>query len=273
MGLLLIYPFLPGTWDVLAFPVSMTVQLLGAAGLLVVPVGFFWLMYERRVRTNRPLQTVDRGYQFGVVSLVVASIAVALVVLMVGLGTSLTLGGSFLVSWVFLVARWWPALKALKQVDAGYLNPAPVYVIVLPLATMMLQLVLAAPLTDLSRNRAIRNSAEFIRDIEAFHDTYGQYPITLTAQWKDYNPGVVGVEKFLYAPQGASYNLFFEQPRFLFDDIGAREWVVYNPLDEHRMYSHTSWFLLLSPEEVQRTQGWFAVYDAGVPHWKYFFFD
>ncbi len=35
------------------------------------------------------------------------------------------------------------------------------------------------------------------------------------------------------------------------------------------MYSHASWFLLLSPEEVVRTQGWFAVRDAGAPHWKF----
>jgi hypothetical protein len=59
----------------------------------------------------------------------------------------------------------------------------------------------------------------------------------------------------------------------LFDNIGTREWVVYNPRDEHRMYSHTSWFLLLSPEELERSQGWYAVHDSPTPHWKYFSFD
>lgn len=117
------------------------------------------------------------------------------------------------------------------------------------------------------------NSAEFIRDIEAYHDAYGHYPVSLAAMWKDYDPNVVGIEKYHYSPHGDTYNLFFEQPRFFFDNIGTREWVVYNPQDEHRMYSHTAWLLQLSPEELERSQGWYAVHTGSRPHWKYFWFD
>jgi hypothetical protein len=133
--------------------------------------------------------------------------------------------------------------------------------------------VLAAPLTEFSRNRAIANSHDFVRDIEVYHDEYGRYPVSLAAMWKDYYPDIVGIEKFHYSPFGESYNLFFEQPRFLFDNIGTREWVVYNPNDDQRMFSHTAWFLLLTPEELERSQGWYAVHDASTPHWKYFWFD
>ena len=29
----------------------------------------------------------------------------------------------------------------------------------------------------------------------------------------------------------------------------------------------------LSPEELERSQGWYAVQEASSPHWKYFWFD
>jgi hypothetical protein len=74
-------------------------------------------------------------------------------------------------------------------------------------------------------------------------------------------------------PDGQAYHLFFEQPRFLFDNIGTREFVVYNKLDERFMISHASWILLMTPQELETSQGWYAVRDAPSPHWRYFWFD
>jgi hypothetical protein len=91
--------------------------------------------------------------------------------------------------------------------------------------------------------------------------------------YKDYYPNTLGVEKFHYLPFGNSYNLSFEQPRFFLDIIGTKEWVVYNPKDEHRVYSHTSWFLLLSQQESEIRQGWFLSVDTKHKHWKSFYFD
>ena len=70
-----------------------------------------------------------------------------------------------------------------------------------------------------------------------------------------------------------SYNVFFRQPRFFFDNFGTEEFVVYNKQDEHIMLSHTSWILIFTPEEMRKTQGWYEVHDAPSPHWKYFWFD
>jgi hypothetical protein len=161
----------------------------------------------------------------------------------------------------------------MKKAEIESINPTPFYLIFLPVILLLFQLVLAVPITELSRNYAIAQSAEFIDDIEAYHNEYGHYPVSLQAMWKDYYPDVVGVEKYHYSSYGESYNLYFEQPRFLLDNLGTREWVVYNPDDDQRMYSHTAWFLLLSPEELERSQGWYAVHDAATPHWKYFWFD
>jgi len=153
------------------------------------------------------------------------------------------------------------------------LSVVPVYLIVLPLYVLILQLYIAKPLTDRSRERTIANAAEFIRDIEDFQSKNGYYPKTLQAMYKDYHPKTVGVEKYHYLPFGHSYNISFEQPGFFLDSTGTREWVVYNPEDEHRVYSHTSWFLLLPPAESEHSQGWYKSEDTEFKHWKSFFFD
>lgn len=205
-------------------------------------------------------------------SLISASV-LALLVSLLSLIISIAMAVLALALWSFAVSRLLSKLKSLKTAEVEGINPAPMYLIVIPLAMLIFQVMFAAPLTEFSRNRAIANSNEFIRDIEAYHDEYGYYPISLQAMWKDYYPDVVGVEKFHYSQFGESYNLFFEQPRFLFDNVGTREWVVYNPKDEHRMFSHTAWFLLLTSEELERSQGWYEVRDTSIPHWKYFWFD
>lgn len=144
----------------------------------------------------------------------------------------------------------------------------PLYLILVPGLLLAVQLAFATPITEWSRNRAIRNSADILRDIEAYKTEHGQYPVSLFAVWPDYSPSVIGVEQYYYEPQGESYNLIFEQPRFLLHDFGAREFVVYNPLGEHKVVSHAAW-RLSNPE----LQGWYAVHDTGVQHWQYFLFD
>jgi hypothetical protein len=119
----------------------------------------------------------------------------------------------------------------------------------------------------------IANSAELINDIEEYRAANGRYPSSLLAVWKDYHPSVVGIEQFHYAPNRDAYNLFFEQPTFLFDNLGTREFVVYNKLDEHVIPSHAHWILVWTPEELEARQGWYTVHDAPSPHWKYFWFD
>jgi hypothetical protein len=161
----------------------------------------------------------------------------------------------------------------LKGAEPEGFHPAPVYLTALPLAVLLGQVAIADPATAFSRQRAIRKSAEIIRDLEAHHAREGRYRISLAAVWKDYSLAVVGIERYEYAPHGDAHDLFFEQPRFLFDDFGAREFVVYNPRDEQAMISHASWILILSREELARSPGWFAVHDIAAAPWKRFLFD
>ncbi|MCA2968543.1 MAG: hypothetical protein INH43_08515 [Acidobacteriaceae bacterium] len=119
----------------------------------------------------------------------------------------------------------------------------------------MTQLLLAAPMARASRDRAIANVSPYIADIEQYHARHRRYPVSLQAQHRDYHAKVVGVERNVYVQQGYSYNLSFEQPRFLLDRFGTREWVVYNQRDVHRVYRHTAW-LLPPPKVAEPRQGW-----------------
>lgn len=275
LGLCIVYPFLPGDYDAVAVPLSTVVQLYGAAELVLVLIGILWLVYEVRaqVQRKRDRQNTRAGYYFAVVSLITASLVATAVTLLVLFGISTAMGLFAFALWSYAMYRVLPGLKSLKNFEATSFNPAPLYLIILPLAVLLIGIVLAAPLTEFSRNRAITNCSEFIEDIEAYHDKHGEYPVSLSAMWKDYYPDVIGVERFHYSRFGESYNVSFEQPRFFLDNIGTREWVVYNPNDEHRMFTHTAWFLMLSPEDLERSQGWYEVHNAEAPHWKYFWFD
>jgi hypothetical protein len=256
----MIYPFLPGRYDRLAVPLSTMAQVFGVVGLALVPGGLLWLTMPRF------------GFALSVLSTAVGTCVAAIL----GLFATLSVGNAFgvltLTIWAYALVQLIPRLKRLKHADSRGFHPAPVYLVCLPVLALVSQLALVAPMTRASRARAIANATEFIGDIEQYHARHGRYPASLEAQYNDYYPDVVGVDQYTYAPQGDSYNLSFEQPRFLLDRFGTREWVVYNPRDEHRVYSHTAW-LLPPPEVPEPSQGWYASGETGYAHWMYFFFD
>lgn len=243
----------------MAVPISTIIQVFGLVGLALVPVGVLWLVMPKN------------GFGFAITTLVIGTIVILIITLFAILSVGKSFGVLTILLWTFCIILLIPKIKSLKLNTENKSNWLPVYLIYLPVFTLLLQLNIAKPLTLLSRNRAISNADRFIRHIEEYHTQQGQYPLTLQAQNKDYYADVVGVEKYLYAPYRKGYNLSFEQPRFLLDKFGTREWVVYNPLDENSVYSHTAW--LLPTEQAEPTQGWYASGETGHQHWKYFLFD
>jgi hypothetical protein len=275
MVLGMFYPYFPGQYDGLAVTLSTMAQLTGIVGLLLVPMGALWLIYELRKRTRKKqnLPYASRGYFFAITSLIIASIVAMIVSLLAVLSMGLSFGLLTAALWIYIGARLIPGLKRVKNAETGNFNPAPLYLVFIPVAVLLFQLTLGARAMEFSRDRAILSSAELINDIENHRIEQGRYPSSLLAVNKDYQPSVVGVEQYYYAVQGDAYNLFFEQPRFLLLEFGTREIVMYNRLDEHIMPSHVYWILIWTPEELATQQGWYAVHEASSPHWKYFWFD
>ncbi len=254
-----IYPFIPGEYDRLAMPLSTLIQGFGIIGLLHSVLGLFWLLIPRKYRF------------FAKLSLFLAFLLTMVFTFIACLIAGLLFG---IIILVLLVLIFFISKKRLyESIYTESFSFVPVYLLSLPLSVLIIQLFIAEPITNWSRNRTIAGADALIRDIESFSTKNGYYPKTLQAMYDDYSSQTVGVEKFHYLPFGGSYNISFEQPRFLLDIIGTKEWVVFNPEDEHRVYSHTSWFLLLPPEESESRQGWYSSVSTNHKHWKSFFFD
>jgi hypothetical protein len=256
----MVYPFLPGEYDRLAVPLSTMAQVFGVVGLALVPGGLLWSTMPRL------------GFAVSVLSTAVGTCVALILALFATLSVGNAFGVVTLAAWAYVLVRLIPRLRRLKRAESSGFHPAPVYLVCLPVLALAAQLALVAPMARASRDRAIANASAFIGEIEQYHARHGRYPVSLQAQNRDYYPDVVGVERYVYVPQGDSYNLSFEQPRFLLDRFGTREWVVYNPRDEHRVYSHTAW-LLPPPDVAEPSQGWYASGETGHAHWRYFLFD
>jgi len=259
-------PFLPGRYDSLAVPVSGMAQIFGTVGLLLVPVGALWVAsgYWSRLA----------GKQYGIaITALIASSFVWLIVSLSALMSSLLLGLGVIGLWIYVVARVLPRLKLLKSATTQPTSAVAFYLLFVPVAVVLLQLAVVGSAVEFSRNRAITNSAELIREIEEYRNANGHYPKSLLAEHQDYQPSVIGINQYYYEPSGDAYNLFFEQPTFLLANPGTREFVVYNKRDQQTMIAHDSDILRWTPEQLQQRRGWYAVHDTSRPHWKYFWLD
>lgn len=237
-------PFLPGSYDSLAVPLSMMARMFGYASLLLVPVGVLWL--------------ATRHHAFAVVALIAWAIVWAVVTLVAATLGSLSLGVITLAIGVFLTLR----MRTMKN--------APLYLMVVPIAVALLQWMLIRPMIEFSRSRAIRNSEPLIADIEKYRAARGHYPPSLLSVWKDYKPSVIGIDRYHYEPSGDAYNLVFEQLAW---PIGTQEFVVYNPRDRQTMTSHAMDLLEFTGRDLELRRGFYAVRDTQHLHWKYFWFD
>ena len=259
-------PFLPGRFDSLAAPLSGMSRIFGVVGLLLVPVGALWAAsgYWNRLAAKQ--------YPIAIAALIASSVVWILISLGALVSSGFLLGLGSLALWAYGVSRVLPRLRLLKSAPPRPTSAVALYLLIVPVAVTLLQMAVVAPAIESSRNRAIRNSARLIADIEQYRAAHGRYPASLLSVWEDYLPGVIGIKEYHYEPSGETYNLFFEQVALHF---GTREFVMYNPRDQHVMTSHKMDLLQFTPEELalERSRGHYAVHDAPHPHWKYFWFD
>lgn len=257
-------PFLPGRYDMLAVPLSFMAQLFGVVGLLLVPVGVLWLA------SGYWSALAGKHYVFAVASLIVASLIWAIVSLAAITSGGLSFGSIVLAVGIYVLVTLGSRLKEMKGATPRHVTTIALYLIVLPITAALLRFVVVRPAIELSRSRAIRNSTELIADIERYRAARGRYPPSLLSLWEDYEPSVIGIEQFHYEISGDAYNLIFEQFAY---PVGTREIVVYNPRDQQVATSHDMDLLQLSPEDLERQRGYYAVHETRHPHWKYFWFD
>lgn len=251
--------FLPGGYDPSAVILSSIAHAVGFAGILLIPIGLTWLVFGR---SNRKIIRVAASTACSVVVTLAAAlgaVAGGSIYLAIGL---LVLGAY--ISFRFVRWNW------RHESDIGTLDPIPLYFVIIPLLVLTARFAFIETAVDFSRNRAIENSREIIQAIEAYHARNGHYPVSLHSEWEDYDPGIVGIGRYYYEPNGDAYNLFFEQ---FSDELGTREFVMYNKLGKHQFSAHNRDILEFSPQDRARQQGWHRVVDLPHKNWKYFQFD
>lgn len=268
-------PWFPGRYDPVALPLSVTLQLLVLCGILLVPITLLVSISKfgiSRLLGGAPLQP-GRGNPWALGLLVTASFQVAAVVLVVFFAFSPVMALVLIAAWCLVPGRLFTRWRKNRNSPSWPSRPVAVSLAAVPAIVLGLEIALAELAVEFSRNRAISNATGLIAAIERHHAEYGELPDSLISVWKDESPGVAGIAQYHYSPDGDSYNLIFEQPHLLIDNIGVREFVVYHPKDGHLMPSHDSWILIWSRDQIRANQGWHESLTTVHPHWKIFLFD
>ena len=256
-------PFLPGSHDGLALALSEMAHMFGILGLLLVPIGLLWIAADRSKRL------AQKRHLFPLLALIASTLVWAGLWVAAVVQSGFVLGFAIVALWICMLRKAW---TNARQTPPDHPSTLPVYLIMVPVVVALLQWAFVERAIEFSRNRAILNSAPLIAAIENYRARNGYYPTSLLAELPDFKPDVIGIREYRYEPHGEAYNLVFEQFNYRF---GTREFVVYNPRDEHVMTAHASDILELTPEQlvVERTRGHNARYDLPQPHWKIFWFD
>jgi len=163
-------PFLPGRYDSLAVPLSSMAQVIGTAGIVLVPVGVVWMVAERSQHGVRWRRV------FAILTAIVSSLVWAVVCLTAVLQSGFALGCGAFALWGFAARRAWRKLTRVSAGTPDAPTALPVYLIGVPVAVASLQMAVVRPAVEYSRNRAIRNGAPLIAAIEQHRATYGRYP-------------------------------------------------------------------------------------------------
>ncbi|HKV34974.1 MAG TPA: hypothetical protein VJP89_11645 [Pyrinomonadaceae bacterium] len=261
-------PFLPGSYDNLAIALSEMAHMFGIVGLLLVPVGLLWIGFERSSRL------AQKRHAFPLLALIASTLVWASLGLAAIVHSGLMLAFAVVLIWVLVLRKAWARFRQGGSTSSSLARASalPFYLVAVPIAVALLQWATVDRAVEMSRNRAIANSAPLIAAIEEYRNKNGRYPTSLLAEYPDIRPQVMGIREYHYEPHGAAYNLVFEQFNYRF---GTREFVVYNPLDENVMTAHAIDILEMTPEQliVERTRGHYSGHDLPQPHWKYFWFD
>jgi hypothetical protein len=253
----MLLPFLPGRHDPLAATLAASATGVSFGSLLLVPIGVVWLMSTR-------------GYGLAKAALIVGTIVAAGAALVTAANGSMAAAAVVLaasVAWLITLRR---RVASAQTNGTTLARSVAVALIVVPLAATAARVALVGSASVWSRDRAMANSAEIIRDIERFRERTGAYPVAINSLWPDYHPGSIGIDRYRYEPNGEAYNLYFEHPS---TDFAAREIVMYNPRGEQDFSSHAFDLLQLSPEQIRQQRGYFASETLRQAKWKRFLFD
>lgn len=250
----LLLPYFPGRYDSVSQVLSAMVQITGFFGLLVVPVAIVWLVQEIKKTGNDSTTIIASriSYYCALIATCLCSILFLFFVLTFFVAAGVLAGITSFAVLVFLWYKLIPSLKKLKDKPNKKFNATPAYLLSVPLLAVAGCMFFLKPASEFSRNLAIREAETLINSIENYYNEKGSYPESIDDLPSVPKPSVIGIDNFQYEKNGDGYNLSFEQRQHAY---ATKEVVMYNKNDQHTVKGH------------------FASYNAGRPHWKYYWLD
>jgi hypothetical protein len=258
--LLCLIPFVPGPYTRVASAITTLVQSAGFFGLLIIPVSIFWLIAEIKsvMQPQKERTHWTSGYYLAIAAAIVF-VCMSGLILFLLVHNEGVLGGVFALLIISsLLIIFLPRIKKLKLAATGYFNPAPLYLLSIPVIVFIIRLYMFEPLCDYSRSVAINRSASLITAIEAYKAQTGIYPESLDTLAGTFlpaipKPGVMGIDQFRYERNfDGTYALWFVQ------------W-------QH--FSATKEIVMFNKEDSFPVKGHFAAFYVDQPHWRYYWLD
>lgn len=248
--------FVPGPPNQIVIAFSVFGLFGGVLGLILCPLSLIWAIVEfQKLKRSQPSSSPwGTGYYFAIAAVAICGIYFLFATALIITESAYALLPSAIILGLALV-KIIPDLKKRRQAERVGFNPTPLYLFSVPLITLLAHAFLVVPVSDFSRQYAIKRTEPLINAIENYKTKEGHYPETITDLQPAYlhkvpRPAIMGSEQFEYERTADAYNLSFPQ------HLGAtEEWVMYNSANQHQR------------------KGYFASFEAKVPNWRYYWFD
>lgn len=248
--------FVPGPPNQIVTAFSVFGLFGGVLGLILCPLSLIWGIVEfQKLKHSQPSSSSWRtGYYFAIAAAVICALYFLFALALIITESAYALLPSAIVLGLALL-KIIPDLKKMRQAERVIFNPTPLYLFSIPLITLLAHAFLVVPVSDFSRQYAIKRTEPLIRAIENYKIKEGHYPDAITDLQPAYlhkipRPAIMGSEQFWYEKTADTYHLSFPQ------HLGAtEEWVVYNSANQYYR------------------KGYFASFEAKAPNWRYYWFD
>ena len=163
-------------------------------------------------------------------------------------------------------------IRKLKDGNERKFSSVPVFLVTIPLIAFLTFKFLMEPVSNFSRDFAIKRSAALIASIEDHKSRTGQYPASIQDLYpakKMPKPFIMGIDKFRYNKINDQYSISFSQ----WLDLGSLEEIVLYDKNDLKNNLKGEFAKYNYQFDLCRVKGAFASHDTKYNNWRYYLVD
>ena len=209
-------PFLPGPRNHISHTFSQFVQVIGYVGLVFVPFGLIWLMFEIRNKKGAKLNHWTSGYYPALLVLTPIIVFIPIQIL-----RALRFGPFTFDFWpliiIFLIFGFvFFRIRKLKYKTEQRFNSTPLFIVFLPLVAILCSETALPKAAKITREEVISKTAPVITALENYKIEHAVYPDRLEDLEGKYISAIpvfrkMGLHTYQYEKSGETFQLSFEQ--------------------------------------------------------------